>query len=155
MFYLSIAFLLSVFWIVLSGHFDPLLLGLGLGSVGLVVLFLRRMDKADLEPAALFPNGRMLRYLFWLGGCVVRSNIDVARRIWHPALPIELRWSRIDTALKSPLEKSIYANSITLTPGTLTTDVHEDHLFVHSLSQEGIDELRDGEMERRISRIGL
>lgn len=155
MYYLPITFFLSVFWIVLSGHFDPLLLGLGLGSVGLVVLFLRRMDKADLEPEAVVPNGRMLRYVFWLGGCVIRSNIDVARRIWHPALPVELRWSRIDTALKSPLEKSIYANSITLTPGTLTTDVHEDHLVVHSLSQEGIDELRDGEMERRISRIRL
>jgi multicomponent Na+:H+ antiporter subunit E len=53
------------------------------------------------------------------------------------------------------MEKTLYANSITLTPGTLTTDVGEDHFMIHALSQEGIDELREGEMERRIRRLGV
>jgi len=59
------------------------------------------------------------------------------------------------SAVATPLEKTLYANSITLTPGTLTTDVCDDHFLIHALSQEGIDELREGEMERRIRRIGL
>jgi multicomponent Na+:H+ antiporter subunit E len=86
---------------------------------------------------------------------VVLSNIDVARRIWNPALPIRPCWQRLDTTVSTPLEKTFYANSITLTPGTLTTDVREDHFMIHSLTPEGIEELRKGEMEKRIRRLGI
>ncbi|MEJ2321564.1 MAG: Na+/H+ antiporter subunit E [Gammaproteobacteria bacterium] len=64
-------------------------------------------------------------------------------------------WQRLDTSVSTPLEKTLYANSITLTPGTLTTDVREDHFMIHSLSPEGIEELRKGEMEKRIRRLGV
>lgn len=146
---------LAVFWIALSGHFEPLLLVLGVLSVTLVILCLRRMDCADREPGRLIPGLRLLGYWSWLMGCVVRSNIDLARRIWHPALPIQRNWSRLDTQVSTPMEKTLYANSITLTPGTLTTDVRDDHFMVHSLSQDSIDELRTGEMERRIRRLNI
>ena len=62
---------------------------------------------------------------------------------------------RLDTEVSSPLEKTLYANSITLTPGTLTTDVRDDYFLVHSLSREGLEELRHGEMQRRVRRLGL
>ena len=61
----------------------------------------------------------------------------------------------MDTKVTSPLEKTLYANSITLTPGTLTTDVGEDHFMIHCLSPEELEELRQGEMERRIKNIGV
>ena len=155
MYYLFLALLLSAFWLILSGHFGPLLLALGAASVGLVIVLLRRMDRADHEPQRLYPSGALLGYLAWLMGCVIRSNIDLARRIWHPALPIQPIWTRLDTRVTTPMEKTLYANSITLTPGTLTTEVCDDYFMVHSLSQSGIDELREGEMERRIQRLGL
>ena len=63
--------------------------------------------------------------------------------------------TRLDTQVSTAMEKTFYANSITLTPGTLTTDVGDDHFMVHALSQEGMRELREGEMERRILRLGI
>jgi multicomponent Na+:H+ antiporter subunit E len=113
------------------------------------------MDRVDGQPCSLRPSTRLVGYLAWLIGEVVKANVDLARRIWHPALPIEPNWSRLDTRVETPLERTLYANSITLTPGTLTTDVADDHLMIHALSREGIEELRAGEMERRIRRLGL
>lgn len=153
--YLYVSFLLYLFWLLLSGHFDALLLAMGALSAGLVVWFLRRMDRADGDPGTLVPGLGLVGYLGWLMGCVVKANIDVARRIWHPALPIQPNWTRLDTEVSTPLEKTLYANSITLTPGTLTTEVLGDHFMIHSLSKEGIEELRGGEMERRIRRLGI
>lgn len=146
---------LAVFWLLLSGHYTPLLLGLGVASVLLVVWFQRRMDRIDREPIGLRLGVGLLLYLGWLLWSVIKANIDLARRIWDPKLPVEPRWARLDTQVTTPLEKTLYANSITLTPGTLTTDVRDDHFMIHALSQEGIDELREGEMERRIRRLGL
>lgn len=146
---------LGAFWLLLSGHYTPLLLLLGAASVILVVWFLRRMDRTDQEPAQLRPSIGLFLYLGWLLWCVIKANIDLARRIWDPKLPIRPVWTRLDTRVRTPVETTLYANSITLTPGTLTTDVGEDHFLIHSVSQEGIDELREGEMERRILKLGL
>jgi multicomponent Na+:H+ antiporter subunit E len=153
--YLFLLIVLGVFWLLLSGHFTPLLLTLGVASVLLVIWFLRRMDRVDHEPIRLWPGLGLLLYLTWLLWSVIKANIDLARRIWDPKLPIRPVWARLETRVATPLEKTLYANSITLTPGTLTTDVRDDHFLIHAVSQEGVDELRDGEMERRILRLGL
>jgi len=121
----------------------------------MVVWLLRRMDQVDAAPITLRPGFRLLRYFLWLLGQVVISNIDVARRIWHPKLPIQPSWDKLDIKVSSDLEKTIYANSITLTPGTLTTDVKDDHFMIHNLSPEAMESLRAGEMQRRIRDIGL
>ena len=146
---------LSSLWLLLSGHFTPLLISLGLASVLLVVWFLRRMDRVDHEPITLRPGPGLLGCLVWWLWSVVKANIDLARRIWDPRLPVNPVWARLDTSVETPVEKTLYANSITLTPGTLTTDVRDDHFVIHALSQEGVDELREGEMERRVRRLGL
>jgi len=153
--YLRAAVLVSAFWLLLSGHYTALILGLGALSVLIVTWFLRRMDKVDGEVAFLRLSLRLFHYLGWLFWQVVLSNIDVARRIWAPSLPIQPSWQRLDTKVSTPLEKTLYANSITLTPGTLTTDVKDDHFMIHSLTPEGIDDLRKGEMEARIRRLGI
>ena len=155
MHYLFILVFLMLFWMLLSGHGEPLILAFGMLSSLLVTLLIARMDSRDGEPATFRPGIRVMHYFGWLFWQVVRSNIDVARRIWNPSLPIRPSWQRLDTEVTTPLEKTLYANSITLTPGTLTTDVGEDHFMIHALSQEGIDELREGEMERRIRRLGV
>lgn len=147
--------LLGVLWLLLSGHITPLLIVLGAASTLLVVWFLRRMDRADGAPMQLRASFGLFSYLVWLLWDVVKANIDLAWRIWAPTLPVRPVWARLDTQVETPLEKTLYANSITLTPGTLTTDVRDDHFLIHALSQAGIDELREGEMERRIRRIGL
>ena len=153
--YASILVLLAGFWLLLSGHYTPLILSLGAVSVALVTWFLWRMDRVDGEPSSLWPGPRMLGYFGYLLVCVVKANIDLARRILDPTLPVSPVWERLDTRVSSPMEKTLYANSITLTPGTLTTDVRDDHFLIHALNAEGVEELREGEMERRILRLGI
>ena len=155
MHYLFIATSLYAIWLLLSGHYLPLLLALGGLSVLIAVTILRRMDKVDGEPIALGPGLKLLHYAGWLSWQVILSNIDVARRIWDPDLPIQPSWQKLDTKVTTTLEKTLYANSITLTPGTLTTDIGDDHFMIHSLTQAGMEDLRKGEMQRRILDIGL
>ena len=155
MHYLVISISLYAIWLLLSGHYISLLLALGGLSVLIVTYLLRKMDQVDAEPIKLRPGFKFFRYVGWLLWQVVLSNIDVARRIWHPKLPIQPCWEKLDTEVSTPLEKTLYANSITLTPGTLTTDVKADHFLIHSLTPEGIEDLRKAEMQRRIMDIGL
>jgi multicomponent Na+:H+ antiporter subunit E len=155
MHYFFIAISLFGFWLILSGHYTLLLLVFGVMSVLLVVYLLRRMDQIDEEPITLRPGLKFFHYIGWLLWQVVLANIDVARRIWHPSLPIQPTWAKLDIKVTKPLEKTLYANSITLTPGTLTADLEKDYFIIHSLTPEGIDELRQGEMQQRILNIGL
>ncbi len=153
--YYLVAFVLYLFWLLLSGHFTTLLLGLGGLSVLMVVWFLRRMDRVDGEVSFMRPSFGLLHFVGWLTWAVAKANIDVVRRIWDPKLPISPNWTRLDTQIATPLKKTLYANSITLTPGTLTTNAREDHLMVHCLTKENAEELRGGEMERRIRKLVL
>ncbi len=155
MHYVALVVALSVFWLLLSGHYTLLLLSLGAVSVGIVLFLQYRMDQLDREPARIRIGFRLIHYALWLLKELVIANIDVAKRIWDPTLPIDPQWQKLPVSLKSRHAKTLYASSITLTPGTLTTDVQDDHFLVHSLSPEGMQQLQEGEMERRISKLGL
>ena len=144
-----------LFWLLLSGYFTTLLISLGVLSSLLVVWLLWRMDHVDKEVRTIAHIPAVVLYALWLLWQVIKSNIDVARRIWDPKLPIQPTWRRLDIRISSVLEITFYANSITLTPGTLTVDVKEGHFVVHALSEEAMLELLEGEMERRIRRIGI
>jgi multicomponent Na+:H+ antiporter subunit E len=109
------------------------------------------MDHNDNFPVRMLFNWKLFSYLGWLIWQVIITNIDVARRIWNPSLPIKPAFRKIKVTIKDPLVKTIYANSITLTPGTVTTEVGEDYFIVHGLNSEGLDELEEGEMQRRLS----
>lgn len=153
--YIRSSIVAAVVWLLLSGHYTALILALGAVSVLIVIWFMWRMDRVDGELGVLPMRPRLLYYLLWLMWQVVLSNIDLVRRIWDPTLPIRPTWQRLDIKVTSTLAKTLYANSITLTPGTLTTDVREDHFMVHSLSPDGVNELRKGEMERQIQLLGI
>jgi len=155
MYYSAIAFTLALFWLLLSGHSEPLLLGAGALSVVLVLWLYRRMDRIDRVRGFLPLRWRLVDFGGWLLWSVVRSNLDVARRIWSPSLPIRPCWRRLDSDLVSGLAKTLYANGITLTPGTLTTDVRDGYLVVHCLVPSAFSALADGAMERRIQRLEL
>jgi len=153
--YIRSSLLVAVVWLLLSGHYTALILSFGAVSTLIVTWFMWRMDRVDKKLGVLPMRPRVLYYLLWLMWQVVLSNIDLVRRIWDPALPIRPTWQRLDIKVTSSLAKTLYANSITLTPGTLTTDVREDHFMVHSLSPDGIEDLRKGEMEEQIQRLGI
>lgn len=148
--YFILASTLVLFWMLLSGHTSVLLLSLGLASVVLVTWLVSRMDRNDNAPVRMLFSMKFISYLGWLTWQVIITNIDVAKRIWNPSLPIKPASRKIKVKIKDPLIKTIYANSITLTPGTVTTEVGEDYFIVHALNSEGLDELEEGDMERRL-----
>jgi multicomponent Na+:H+ antiporter subunit E len=145
---------LAIIWLLLSGHYTPLLLGLGAASCLLVWYISERMDLVDHEehPLHLRPI-RLILYWLWLGGEVVKSNIDVARRIIDPDLPIQPKLLKVRTSQRTELGQVIYANSITLTPGTVSIDLEGYEIEVHALAADPAEALLAGEMDRRVSAV--
>lgn len=138
-------------WLVLSGHFEPLLLSLGGLSVIAVVAIAHRMDVVDHEGHPLHLGWRAMVYWPWLGREIVKANIDVARIIITPSLPISPTMIRVDATQKTELGHVIFANSITLTPGTVAVDLEDKSIGVHALSAASARELAAGEMDRRVT----
>jgi multicomponent Na+:H+ antiporter subunit E len=145
--------LVAALWLLWSGHYTKLILTLGLASVFLVVFLCRRMQILDREIAPFYIAGSAIRYLPWLALEVVKASLDVIRRVLNPALPIAPQTVRVIASQRTDLGRITYANSITLTPGTLTIDAVDDHLTVHALSDEGAEDLRSGRMDRKISTL--
>ena len=150
---LTLLFILSGTWLLLSGHTSPLLLSLGLLSVAAVVACTVRLELLDDEgvPVHLLPG--LIRYVPWLIVQVIRSNLDVARRIVSPKLPIHPSVIHVDAAHHTEVGRVTYANSITLTPGTISLDVSEEAIEVHALTEEAANDLLSGEMRRRVQRM--
>lgn len=141
---------LALFWLLLSGHYTGLLLALGVVSVALVMYLALRMDRVDGERQPLHVPPMLITYWAWHFAEIAKCNIDVARRIVNPNLPISPTVVRVRAGQHSPIAKATYANSITLTPGTVTLRVEGDEFHVHALSREGAKDLESGEMERRV-----
>ncbi len=143
--------ILFVVWLLLSGHYDALTLTYGALSCAFVVIISTRMDVADREGQPLHLSWSALVYWPWLMWQIVLANIDVARRILSPSLPISPTMIRVKVSQTSDLGQVVYANSITLTPGTISVDVGEGEILVHALTREGAQSLLDGEMDRRVT----
>jgi len=148
---ISLGVVLFGTWLLLSGFFEPLLLGLGLASCIAIVLIARRMDVIDREGQPLDLGWRALAYWLWLAGEIVKANLDVARRILDPKLPIDPVVVTVKTTQSSELGQVIYANSITLTPGTVSMRVTDDAILVHAIAPELAEDLCAGEMDRRVA----
>ncbi len=144
--------LLAVTWWLWSGHIEAFILLLGLASVIAVVWLARNMGITDAEGAPLV-QGRVFIYAVWLAKEIVKANVEVARVILDPNLPIRPRLIRIRANQKTELGRVILANSITLTPGTVSVDMQGDRIWVHALSFEGAEEDLSGDMDRRICRL--
>ena len=140
-------------WLLWSNHYTPLLLALGAASCLLVLLIARRMEVLDEEGVPMHLALRTLLYVPWLLRALVRANVDVARRILHPRPPIAPRLLRVRPGQRTSTGRAIYANSITLTPGTLTCDADGEEFTVHALTREAAEELESGAMDRRVRRL--
>jgi multicomponent Na+:H+ antiporter subunit E len=92
-------------------------------------------------------------YWVWLLIEIIKANIDVARRIIDPKMPIEPHLFEIPMTQKTDLGRVIFANSITLTPGTVSLDIGNDTILVHALTQAGEDGLATGEMDAKVTEL--
>lgn len=151
---LSLAVLLFTLWLLLSGHYVPLLLGLGAASVLFVVALARRMDVIDHESVPIHLRLRAVAgYWLWLIKEIAKANLAVTRLVLarQPAISPTLFPTR--PLQRTDLGRVIYANSITLTPGTVSVVVEGDTLLVHALTREGADDIETDEMNRRVATL--
>ncbi len=143
-------------WILWSGYFKPLLLGLGLASALVCTYLAVRMRKADGVGSQfnfLEHVHQLATYWPWLLLEIAKSNIDVAKIILSRKMNIDPVMIRLKAGQVTEMAQVIYANSITLTPGTITVDIDDGELLVHALTQSGADGLAEGEMDRRITAL--
>lgn len=144
---------LVVLWLLLSGHYTPLLLGLGTLSCLFTAWLCHRLGVINSEcvPIALLP--RLPGYLVWLLWQIFKSNVDVARRILSPGRHISPTMVRLQAGQHSALGQAIFANSVTLTPGTLTVSLTGDTAEIHALCENGADDLEGGDIDQRVCHL--
>ncbi len=148
---LSFAALLYILWILLSGHFTPLLLGLGVVSVVLTVYIATRMNVIDHESYPIQLSSKLPAFFVYIIFEIVLANIEVVKRILRFGdTNISPQLFEVPVPQKTDLARAIYANAITLTPGTVSVDLDDDKLIVHALTKEGAEALLSGKMAEMI-----
>ncbi len=150
---ISLGIALYLLWIVLSGYFQPLLLVLGVVSTLIVLFIALRMEVVDRESHPVHLTLRLPLYWLWLLWEIVKSNVVVARLIWSPSLPISPTVFQVPTSQKSQLGQVVYANSITLTPGTVSMTLENNQVRVHALTEDIAKDLQTGAMDRRVTAL--
>lgn len=147
---LSLSLVLLIAWLLLSGHYDALLISLGVGSVALSVALARRMDVVDEEGHPVHLTFRAPIYWSYLAWEIIKANFDVARRILSRGPAIDPVVVKTHASQRSVVGRVTFANSITLTPGTIAINLEDDWIEVHALSREGARGLLQGDMDQRI-----
>lgn len=145
---------LAAAWLLWSGLYKPLLLGLGVFSCLLSVLLAYRMGFFHLNGIfEVIP--RLPRYWLWLLREIISSSYDVARLIMQPSLPISPTVVELEAVSRSEVSQVILANAITLSPGTVTLDVHEGRLLVHCITRAAADALLEGTAVEKTTALKL
>lgn len=149
---IATAFVLATVWLLWSGHTEPLVIGFGVTSIVLTIFVARRLKVLDEEGA---PMGiflvRFPIFFAWLIGEIISANIEVARIILDPRLPISSHLIRVPASQKTALGKVIHANTITITPGTVSLDVTDDVILVHALDHSLASQDDSGKADEMIS----
>ena len=149
-----LAGVLALLWVLLSGLYSALFLGLGAVSVAFVMWIVHRMNGIDgARPEVRLRSLAFVRYAFWLFGQIVRANVEVARLALSPRMRIAPVVLRVPARQRTEVGRVLFANSITLTPGTVSVHLDEEEIEVHALTAGAAASLAGGEMGRRVEEL--
>lgn len=159
--YLSLFFTLACLWLMLSGEYSfnhTLVASMGILSCLLVTWLSWRLDLHDQAwPLLELRMIKLPTYALWLIKEIINANWDVSKRIlaslWGRRDAINPCLVQLESTQSSDIARVIYANSITLTPGTVSVQVDKQCILIHALSQEGADDLAGGDMDARVTRL--
>lgn len=149
-------FIMALFWILLSGIFDAFHLISGLISCLIVAFLSHDLLVTKKTQKKLLKSVRLVRYIPWELWQIVLANIDVAYRVLHPKMPIDPRIIEFETSLRGEFSQVTLANSITLTPGTITIWVEPERgkFCVHAIAKEPADALLvDQTMQKKVAHV--
>ena len=149
----ALSVVLAAAWLLWSGLYKPLLLGLGAFSCALVVYVSLRMRLFEYSFFTLKFGWRLLGYWAWLAKEIVKSSLQVTRAVLSPGLDISPTVTEVDAQSRHPVDIATLGNCITLTPGTLTMRIRDGRLIVHALTREGAEDVLEGEMNRRVAAL--
>jgi multicomponent Na+:H+ antiporter subunit E len=144
---------LFAFWLLMSGRYTPFLVGAGAAGAIAVAALAHRMEVADREGHPIHLVRAALGYWPWLALEILKSALAVARIVLHPRLPVSPTAVRFRPSQRSTVGLVTHANSITLTPGTITVEARHGEFLVHALTRESAAALAGGEMDRRVRRF--
>lgn len=157
---MALIVLLSVFWLILSGRFTaPFFIFMAV-SVATVVLMNPERPFGARAPG--IPRGganwirgsaALARYALWLFVSILKANVDVARRILSPSMPIRPRLMRFDTKIQSEVGQVMVANTITLTPGTVTLDLQDGTFWVHALHPDTAGDVVHANLQNMVAPV--
>jgi len=160
--YALVAGVSMALWLLLTGSFDAQeIIAGGVVSILVTALFGARFTIFTGFRFSWLAPLHILSYLASFTVALVQANFDLARRVLSPSLPIRPVMVEVRTCLKSPLGKLLLANTITLTPGTLTVDVSGDRLQIHwvycpeGMTTEQATEQIAARFEKHLSRFLL
>jgi multicomponent Na+:H+ antiporter subunit E len=152
--FVGTAFILFAFWMLLSGKFDAFHLSLGAMCCVLVAYLFNDLLFANVRVGDMrIVAARFIPYIPWLIQQIVLSNLHVASLVLRRRMPIDPQIVTFKTKLETDISSVTLANSITLTPGTITMDIKDGVYYVHALSKKVADDLNTGEMEDRVAHI--
>lgn len=144
---------LLVLWVILAVAGGHLYLGLGIICAAAVTLLVGYLRLVDPETVPFRLGLHLLAFWAWLAGAIMKSAVDVAIRILKGPSAISPRTVTIPSSHQSDLLRVIFANSITLTPGTVTMSVSGEELVVHGLTEDSAGDVEHGEMHKRVLRL--
>ena len=137
------------FWLLMSGYYTPLILSLGVISCLLCVYLTIKGKFLDNETLPIYFFPRLIQYTLWLFKEILKSNIQTAKVIIMKSEEPEL--FSVKASQKTNEGKVTYANSITLTPGTVTTQIKNDIFEVHALTKDFGDDVRSSDMDKMVT----
>ena len=143
--------ILFAVWLLLSGHIETLFIVFGLFTCTVAVWVSVRMGIVDRESVPVHLLGRAIAYVPWLVWEVFKSNVRVARIILSPRIRVDPSIVHFRASQTTDLGRFIYANSITLTPGTVSVETDEGTIDVHAMTREAAEDVRSGDMDRRVT----
>ncbi len=160
---LTMPFIVSaLFWLMLSGHYNPLMLFFGFVSCLFVAIIVANLPSVSPDDKPHKIIAKLFTYLPWLTIEIIKANIDVAKIVWSPKLPISPTLVEVHASQSTPLGLAIHANSITLTPGTVSIDVEgamrdidkaNNFILVHSLTRDAALDSAQGVINRKVTAL--
>jgi multicomponent Na+:H+ antiporter subunit E len=146
--------LLLVFWLILTPNItvESLIIGM---AVSLLVVVYSQDVLFDEREIPIYRLPHLLNMIKFVGVLVVeifKANIDVAKIVLNPSLPIQPHFIKVPMMIKNDFNKVIYGNSVTLTPGTLTVDIKEDEFIIHALTNDAADAMENSFIEQWVSK---
>ncbi len=130
--YVTIFILSLVFWLLITFNFTIPNIAAGAGASAITAAIFGRYYFYNVYKF-LQPR-RWLWFVVYLVTFIwacIKANFDVAYRVLHPAMPIRPGIVKVKTTLRSDFAKTLLANSITMTPGTITVDIIGDDMYIH------------------------